>query len=331
MAKYDFLEIDDELHKGLPELTKDEFAQLEKNIVQDGGPTDPIIVWGAIIVDGRNRWKICKNHGLEFKVECKNFADNDECRDWIINRSLGRRNLTPTQRTMLIGELYINRRKAAQLPVANCEGGQNVPEANNHPIAATIGAEHGINEKTVRRAAEFVESLAKLSTPVREAIESQEVKATHAQVKQLAEMPALDQKAAVNAVKKGQVKKLKDALPAPAKKKGGKKGDTATETPEPDTRARWEQLGDPYSEAVTALNKIIRELGAISEDERTGAHLNAVWTRLKTSLSESKSCIRQNAPAAECPKCKGKGCSTCRNTGFLTKLTVDGLEKASKA
>lgn len=219
MAKYDFLEIDDELHKGLPELTKDEFAQLEKNIVQDGGPTDPIIVWGAIIVDGRNRWKICKNHGLEFKVECKNFADNDECRDWIINRSLGRRNLTPTQRTMLIGELYINRRKAAQLPVANCEGGQNVPEANNHPIAATIGAEHGINEKTVRRAAEFVESLAKLSTPVREAIESQEVKATHAQVKQLAEMPALDQKAAVNAVKKGQVKKLKDALPAPAKKK----------------------------------------------------------------------------------------------------------------
>ena len=49
------LKIDPEFEKVIPPLTKDEYHQLEENILDDGRIMMPIAVWGDIIVDGHNR------------------------------------------------------------------------------------------------------------------------------------------------------------------------------------------------------------------------------------------------------------------------------------
>ena len=48
-------------------LHRQEFLQLEENILRDGC-LNPIITWNGFIVDGHNRYEICTKHNVEFNV-----------------------------------------------------------------------------------------------------------------------------------------------------------------------------------------------------------------------------------------------------------------------
>lgn len=90
--------IDPEFQSLIPPLSKDEYTQLEKNIVKDG-IRDALIVWpqengNSILIDGHNRFQISAAHaGIRFEVREKNFKDRDEAKLWIIRNQKGRRNL----------------------------------------------------------------------------------------------------------------------------------------------------------------------------------------------------------------------------------------------
>lgn len=86
------MNIDKEFKSLIPPLTKEEFEQLEKNILQEGC-RDPLIVWGNVLVDGHNRHDICSKHGLSYKKIQKEFQNREVVKVWIINNQLGRRNL----------------------------------------------------------------------------------------------------------------------------------------------------------------------------------------------------------------------------------------------
>lgn len=63
------LKIDPELKDLLPPLTDDEYKQLEKNIVTNGFDRNfPIMEWHGYIVDGHNRYSICKKHNIDYVV-----------------------------------------------------------------------------------------------------------------------------------------------------------------------------------------------------------------------------------------------------------------------
>ena len=63
------LKIDPELRDLLPPLTDDEYKQLEKNIVENGFDKNfPIMEWNGFIVDGHNRYSICKKHNIDYVV-----------------------------------------------------------------------------------------------------------------------------------------------------------------------------------------------------------------------------------------------------------------------
>ncbi len=87
------LRIDSELKKLIPPLTLEEYKQLEENIIAEGC-RDALVVWGGVIVDGHNRYEICKKNGIEFKKMDKQFESMDAVKVWIINNQKGRRNLT---------------------------------------------------------------------------------------------------------------------------------------------------------------------------------------------------------------------------------------------
>ncbi len=54
------LVIDPEFAEKIPALTKEEFDQLEANILAEGRIIDPLIIWNGIIVDGHNRLRIIR-------------------------------------------------------------------------------------------------------------------------------------------------------------------------------------------------------------------------------------------------------------------------------
>lgn len=101
------LKIDKEFAEKIPPLTKEEYEQLESNILADGCVINPLIVWNGVIVDGHNRYRILQDHPeIPFQVHEKEFSDRYEVIAWICKNQLGRRNLTPAQRKYLIGKQY---------------------------------------------------------------------------------------------------------------------------------------------------------------------------------------------------------------------------------
>lgn len=100
---------------------------------------------------------------------------------------------------------------------------------------------------------------------------------------------------------------------------------------EPDEDAWLDELREPYKEAVSAIQKIRRDLGKLAEEEKSGAHLAEPWGRIRTALDESKQAISQATPHAECPYCKRKGCGQCKKTGFVTKFGWNSLPTEMRA
>jgi DNA modification methylase len=86
------LVIDREFKELIPPLTPEERAGLEKSLIEEGC-RDALIVWNGVIVDGHNRYEICKEYGIEFKTIEKKFPDKDAAKVWIIENQFSRRNL----------------------------------------------------------------------------------------------------------------------------------------------------------------------------------------------------------------------------------------------
>jgi len=149
------LKIDQEFAEKIPPLTKEEFEQLEANILKDRVVINPLIVWNDVIVDGHNRYRILQEHPeIPFQVHQKEFEDRYEAIAWICKNQLGRRNLTPAQRKYLIGKQY-EAEKARHGGDRKSEdvksSSQNGNLIENEKTCERIAKENGISKNTVIR------------------------------------------------------------------------------------------------------------------------------------------------------------------------------------
>jgi ParB-like chromosome segregation protein Spo0J len=122
--------------------TEVSYDELKKMIAAEG-VRDPIVVWleKNQIVDGHNRYKICKELSVPCPIVNKSFADEADVKTWIIRNQLGRRNLTPARFEYYIGKLY-NEQKAETSQEKQAGGGN---------VAEKLATEFDVSEKTVRR------------------------------------------------------------------------------------------------------------------------------------------------------------------------------------
>ena len=157
------LKIDPEFEKVIPPLTKDEYHQLEENILDDGRIMMPIAVWGDIIVDGHNRYRIAREYGdIPFSTTQLTFANRYEAIAWICKNQLGRRNLSDEQKAYLLGKRYSAEK---QIEKQRDENGRFAPIGqNDHPeeklkTSERIAKEIGKSEKHVRRAEQYAQAL----------------------------------------------------------------------------------------------------------------------------------------------------------------------------
>lgn len=92
--------IDKEFEALIPPLTEEEFSGLKESVLNEGC-RDAIVVWNGTIVDGHNRYRICKENSIPFTVEEKDFESRDDAIIWIIKNQFGRRNLPAYERARL--------------------------------------------------------------------------------------------------------------------------------------------------------------------------------------------------------------------------------------
>lgn len=204
------LQIDPEFESKIPPLTEDEYQQLAENIISEGVVLMPLIVWNGTIVDGHNRYKIVQEHPeIIFTVHEKDFDNRYEALVWICNNQLGRRNLTPIQKKMLVGDRYEAEKMA--------HGGDRKSEEakssgqNDHLKSASEGAtrrriseETGTSESYVKRASQFSQGATaaeEVSPGFRQEVLSGKVKPTQKEMWAIAKAPPEERKRLVQEVK----------------------------------------------------------------------------------------------------------------------------------
>ena len=150
------LTIDKDLSQLLIPLTESEEKELRKGLECDGC-LDPIKVWADhnTILDGHNRFRICKELGIPFETVELKIGTLEDARRWVIRSQLGRRNLTPDRMHYYLGELYELAKAAHGGKREKKASGQNDQMTTAEQIAETAG----VSEATVRRDARQVRKL----------------------------------------------------------------------------------------------------------------------------------------------------------------------------
>ena len=155
---WDDIKIDEGFAAMLEPLSAEERQQLEELIVEHGGARDPLVVWpkaGTLtLIDGHNRYEICTRLGLPFDIHELRFKSRSDVEDWIDKNQLGRRNLDERHKSLLRGRRYNRTKKQGERN--DITSGQNVQKLTT---AESLAAEHGVNEKTIRRDGEFAEAV----------------------------------------------------------------------------------------------------------------------------------------------------------------------------
>lgn len=154
------LRIDPELRDLIPPLSDEEKKMLEDSILRDGCDT-PLIVWNGTIVDGHNRYDICRKHDIPFGIEEKDFEDRDAAMFWMLEHQLARRNLNSYQRS-LVGLKYESfYRNQARKRLTTSTGGkdarplQNSAEAEKGNAMDKLGKMVGVSRDTLAKVKEL--------------------------------------------------------------------------------------------------------------------------------------------------------------------------------
>ena len=131
---YDLI-IDPEFRDLIPPLNEEELKLLEASIVADGCES-PLIVWNGVIVDGHNRYAVCRKHEIPFAIQEKDFSSRDDAMLWMLRNQLGRRNLNDYQRGEMV--LVLKRQLAS---VAEMKMRAGIRSTDNPGTNLSQGAE----------------------------------------------------------------------------------------------------------------------------------------------------------------------------------------------
>lgn len=128
------LSINPELQRLIPPLTREEYQQLESNVLAEG-IREAILIWNGTVVDGHNRYNIAQHHGLEYDTSEMYFKSLDDCKEWMILNQFGRRNLSNYQRSVLalqLEQVFKDKAKDKQKE----SGGAVIQKSEEPPIVA---------------------------------------------------------------------------------------------------------------------------------------------------------------------------------------------------
>lgn len=171
------LVVDEELRELIPPLDAEERRLLEESILRDGC-RHPLIVWEKdgqrILIDGHNRYDICRTHSADFDIEIEPFEDRTQVILWMIENQMGRRNLADIDRINLARRKEDIVRLKAKANQATSTGGSSPQLSANLPKAESKVD----TRKEVAKAAGVGERTYDAGKAILEAVESGELDAS---------------------------------------------------------------------------------------------------------------------------------------------------------
>ena len=201
--------IDEKFARMFPVLDERTCAGLEESILQFGCVI-PLIVWEGILLDGHNRYKILKKHGLPFSTINLEFASRDLVEIWIIENQIERRNLTPIQLSFYRGLHY----HAEKRVISNPEGINRRKEVDaqteHQPItqstARRLADHYNVSPGTIRRDAQLanaISSIGEASPEIKMDILSGKTRISKIQLQELAAGSKEDVSAVISQIEDG--------------------------------------------------------------------------------------------------------------------------------
>jgi len=142
--------VNEEIKAYIDPLTPDEYRALERSILAEGC-RDALVLWGDMLVDGHNRYAICRRHDIPFRtVQSTRFQSIEDVHLWMIDQHLGRRSLSDFQR----GVLALRKREivAERLARTSPEAVPEAPAADAGEAEASAPAPAGEARETTREA-----------------------------------------------------------------------------------------------------------------------------------------------------------------------------------
>jgi hypothetical protein len=174
-------------------LENDEIGQLKANILANGCQ-DSLKIWQTtqkvinpdsatneeqfVLIDGHNRYKICTENNVSFAVSIMKFQSLDDVISWMIDLQLGRRNMSPNEIAYYRGLKYNQEKKIEKTDNFSSTG-------TSLKTSQKLAEQYGINEKTIRRDAEFAKGVESLSPELKRDFLNGNVKVSKKDIEEL--------------------------------------------------------------------------------------------------------------------------------------------------
>jgi hypothetical protein len=170
-----------------------EIEQLKTNILANGCQ-DSLKIWQTsqkvinpdsatngeqfVLIDGHNRYKICTENNIQFAVSIMKFQSLDDVISWMIDLQLGRRNISPNEIAYYRGLKYNQEKKIEKSDNFSSSG-------KSLKTSQKLAEQYGINEKTIRRDAEFAKGVESLSPKLKREFLNGKVKVPKKDIEEL--------------------------------------------------------------------------------------------------------------------------------------------------
>ena len=186
----------------------DEIEQLKVNILANGCQ-DSLKVWQTtqkiinplsltngeqfVLIDGHNRYKICIENNVSFAVSIMKFQSLDDVISWMIDLQLGRRNMSPNEIAYYRGLKYNQEKKIEKTDNFSSTG-------TFLKTSQKLAEQYGINEKTIRRDAEFAKGVESLSQELKRDFLNGNVKVSKRTIEELGKADVREKVSTVEAI-----------------------------------------------------------------------------------------------------------------------------------
>jgi hypothetical protein len=257
--------VNEELKAYIDPLTTEEYEALESSILAEGC-RDALVLWGDVLVDGHNRFGICRKHGLPFQtVQNTRFQSIDDVYLWMIDQHLGRRSISEFQRGVLAlrKREIVNARRAEAAPAHPADHTQS---ADSAPAAPQPLATRESVAKAARLSSSqvvMIEKIQKQATPeVVAAVRAGTISINAAAA--VASLPAEEQITAAAAGKdelKLAAKRVRES-----RRKPRSEPDAAVQSSSAESDVTVESLQQRVA-ALTAENAALRERVAVLQEQ----------------------------------------------------------------
>ncbi len=255
--------VNDALRSYIDPLTIDEYTALERSLLAEGC-RDALVLWGDVLIDGHNRYAICRQHGIAFQtVQNASFGSIDDVMLWMIDNHLARRSVSDFQRGVLAlrKKDIVATRQRMQLQEA--PAGAPVSASVDIPIATRddVARIAGISSNTITQ----IEKIQKAATPeLVNAVRAGTISINAAAA--VATLPAAEQVAAVAGGKKELQQAAKQVRELKAGNRTPKANAPDSEKGEPESlQARVAEL---TAENAALTDRIVMLTAALEEARR---------------------------------------------------------------